>query len=103
MKTSTLLLLLLLSHAAGAQIIYTICGNGEPDYSGDYGPAINAKVNTPIGIVVDRFDNIYFADAINSAVRMIDTLGIITTVAGNGFQGIVAMAGLHLWHVCPYL
>lgn len=87
MKTSTLLLLLLLSHAAGAQIIYTICGNGEPDYSGDYGPAINAKVNYPFGIVVDRYDNIYFADGINSAVRMIDTLGIITTVAGNGFQG----------------
>ncbi len=63
--------------------IFTIAGTGWP-YGGDGGPATQAGINKPQGIVVDNIGNIFIADTWNYRVRKIDTNGIITTVAGNG-------------------
>ena len=68
-------------------IITTIAGNGTHGYSGDHGPARAASFGAPRGIAVDTFGNIFVADATNNVVRMINTLGIITTVAGNDTVG----------------
>jgi uncharacterized protein (TIGR03437 family) len=62
-------------------------------YSGDGGPAKNAAVNLPSGIVVDPAGNLYFADRGNFRIRKIDTNGIITTVAGNGIAGFSGDGG----------
>ena len=83
-------------------IVTTIAGNGDAGYSGDGGPATQASLNEPYGIVVDRAGrNIYTADRHNRRVRRIDLRsGLITTLAGNGEAaysgdgGPAAQAGL---------
>jgi len=72
-------------------IITTIAGNGTSGYSGDGGAATEASFNTPWGVTVDNSGNIYIADTYNSRIRKVNTSGIITTIAGNGQQGIPVM------------
>lgn len=69
-------------------IITTIAGLGPDDagYTGDNGPAVDARLNGPTGIAVDAAGNIYIADTNNGVIRKISG-GIITTVAGNGTVG----------------
>lgn len=50
------------------------------------------KFGLPIGIAVDKFDNIYVADNSNNAIRKIDTAGNVTTFAG-GSQGYTNGSG----------
>ncbi len=68
-------------------IITTIAGKDTAGYTGDNGPATAAELCTPVGIKMDGNGNIYYADDACSIVRKIDTVGIITTVAGNGVVG----------------
>jgi GT2 family glycosyltransferase/DNA-binding beta-propeller fold protein YncE len=62
-------------------------------YAGDYGPALQAYIDTPGGIAVAPNGDIYFADSHNDVIRRIDSRNtIITPVAGNndlgtGFSG----------------
>lgn len=56
-------------------------------FSGDGGPATQAHLCRPEHIWVDPAGNLYIGDTLNARVRMVDTNGIITTVAGNGEQG----------------
>ena len=67
--------------------IKTVAGTGTAGYSGDGEAAINAQLNYPQRVTVDRAGNIYIADSNNSRVRKVDTSGIITTVAGIGING----------------
>ena len=69
---------------AGSGIISTICGTGEKGFSGDGGPATRALLNEPYGVVVDRSGRVFFADRLNRRVRVIDTMGVISTLAGDG-------------------
>lgn len=68
-------------------IITTIAGNGTAGYSGDNGPATNAKLNIPCDICFDKYGNLYIADYSNARVRKVNTSGIINTFAGNGIPG----------------
>ncbi len=68
-----------------AQIITTFAGNGTQGYSGDGGQATDAELYTPEGAAFDAAGNLYVADYGNNVIRKINTLGIITTVAGNGY------------------
>ncbi len=69
-------------------IISTIAGNGTVGYSGDGGPATSALIGFPEAVSVDPYTGaIYFFDDGYGRIRMIDTCGIITTVAGNGALG----------------
>jgi len=66
-------------------IITTIAGNGLPGFSGDGGAAIEAKLNSPVSVALDRSGNIYIADQSNNRIRKINSKsGKITTIAGNG-------------------
>jgi DNA-binding beta-propeller fold protein YncE len=70
---------------AATAVISTVAGNGEAGYSGDGGPAIEAALNEPYGVAIDRAGNIYTADRLNRRVRRIDAAsGVITTLAGTG-------------------
>lgn len=65
--------------------IYLYSGDGKCEFSGDGGPAINAGLNRPQGIMSDQLGNIFIADTGNNRVRRIDAItGMITTFAGNG-------------------
>ncbi len=68
-------------------IIRTVAGNGTNGYSGDGGPAINARLNWPNGVTTDVPGNLFVADTGNNVIRKVDTNGIITTVVGNGTNG----------------
>jgi uncharacterized protein (TIGR03437 family) len=61
-----------------------IAGSGPDGFGGDNGPAGDASISLPQGLAVDASGNIYLADFGNNRVRMINTQGIITTIAGNG-------------------
>ena len=65
-------------------IISTVAGTATGGYSGDGGPATAAKINHPYGIAIDGSGNIYIADEFNNRIRMVNTSGIMSTVAGNG-------------------
>jgi sugar lactone lactonase YvrE len=73
-----------------AGTISTIAGNGIAGYSGDGGPATSSNLAFPQGVSVDSTGRIYIADSSNAVIRMVDTAGVIHTVAGNhtsGFSG----------------
>ena len=67
--------------------LFTIAGNGNASYFGDGGPAIRGSVNQPEGVAVDPLGNVYIADTLDHAVRMVTPDGIVTTLAGNGNPG----------------
>ncbi|NUM99936.1 MAG: hypothetical protein HUU41_02380 [Bryobacteraceae bacterium] len=75
---------------AGA--ISTFAGSGEyPRFAadpevGDGGPAERAKLAEPMAVAVDRDDSVYILDSIR--VRKVGKNGIISTVAGGGFDSI---------------
>jgi sugar lactone lactonase YvrE len=70
--------------------ITRIAGTGEKGFSGDGGPATEAKLGgvycaslNPAG------DKLYLADLDNRRIRMVDLrTGVITTIAGNGERGV---------------
>jgi len=80
------------------KIITTFAGTGAFGYTGDGGPATAATFNYPEGLAVDGAGNVFFADQGNNVIRKIDTLGIITTVVGDGYgAGLTdSLSGLHI-------
>lgn len=74
-------------------IISTIAGNTVAGYSGDGGNATSAKLNVPYFIAIDAAGNIYITDAFNMVIRKINTLGIISTFAGNTVAGYMGDGG----------
>jgi sugar lactone lactonase YvrE len=63
-------------------VIGTIAGTGQSGFAGDGGPATQAQMNQPYGIVIDRAGNIYVADRLNKRVRRVDgSSGVISTLA----------------------
>lgn len=62
-----------------------IAGAGGAGFSGDGGPATDAKLNRPEGLILDTLNNIYFADRDNHCIRKVEaSTGIISTIAGEG-------------------
>jgi PKD repeat protein len=76
-----------------AGIITTIAGNGVAGYLGDGGQATSAELNFPHGVTVDAQGNVFIVDTSNNRVRVVNTAGIITTVAGNGTAGFSGDGG----------
>ncbi|HET6611204.1 MAG TPA: hypothetical protein VFG83_04415 [Kofleriaceae bacterium] len=70
-------------------IIETVAGTGEEGFSGDGGPATEARLNQPTGIAVDADGTMYIADRSNFRVRRVTPDGIISTIAGTdeGYSG----------------
>ena len=66
---------------------------GRKGYAGDYGPAIDAWLDSPNGIVLAQNGDLYFADSNNHTIRRIDARNnSVEPVAGNhelgsGFSG----------------
>ena len=67
--------------------ITTVAGTGDEGYSGDGGPAVQARLRFPYGLVVDGAGNLFIAEWWKGRIRRVDPSGIITTIAGGGSGG----------------
>ena len=74
--------------------IATVAGSGEAGYSGDGGPALEARLNEPYEIRFDREGNLLFVERVNHVVRSVDRrTGLISTLAGTGEEGFSGDGG----------
>ncbi len=84
--------------------IYTVAGTGATGFSGDGGPALDAKLFEPHGVTVDPAGNLVLADTINGRIRVVAastgtfygqamTAGDIYTVAGGGSSSADGVPG----------
>jgi len=67
--------------------ISTIAGTGVSGFSGDGGAATSARLNWPVDLDFDPAGNMYIVDYGNNRIRVVNTLGKIKTLAGNGTGG----------------
>ncbi|HXU27925.1 MAG TPA: T9SS type A sorting domain-containing protein, partial [Bacteroidia bacterium] len=76
-------------------IITTIAGNAiiGDSASGDGGAATLAQLYGPTDIVVDTTGNLYISDMGNQLIRIVNTNGIINTVAGDGYKSSACCGG----------
>lgn len=63
-------------------IMTIFAGTGTEGFSGDHGPASQAKLYRPTAVAVDKDGNVFISDASNKVIRKVSKSGIITTVAG---------------------
>jgi sugar lactone lactonase YvrE len=74
--------------------IETLAGTGEPGYSGDDGPALEATFNAPRELELGPDGSLFVADTDNHVIRAIDLeSGVVRTVAGTGEAGKDAADG----------
>src|SRR6516164_8220376 len=65
-------------------IISTFAGTGVNGYSGDGGPATQAKIQPGGKMAIDSVGTLYFTDGFDFVIRRITSGGTISTYAGNG-------------------
>jgi sugar lactone lactonase YvrE len=68
-------------------IVSTFAGTGEAGFGGDGGPATEAQLTWPHDVTVDSAGNVYITDSNNHRIRLVDTNGVITTIAGTDVRG----------------
>ena len=74
--------------------ISSVAGNGTPGYTGDGAAATSAEINGPNGAALDSSGNIYISDTGNHRIRVVNPgTGSISTLAGNGTQGVTGNGG----------
>ena len=69
---------------SAAGVVSTVAGTGVQGYSGDGAAATAAMLNQPQSVTVDTNGNLYIYDSGNNRIRMVNSGGNITTIAGNG-------------------
>ena len=73
--------------------ISTVAGSGEQFFSGDGAAATAAGLDSPNGVAVDGAGNIYIADTRNQLIRVVNTSGAISTLAGSGTKAYAGDGG----------
>jgi sugar lactone lactonase YvrE len=79
--------------AAQPPAISTFAGVGSAGFSGDGGPAAEARLASPLGLAVDAHGAVYIADAGNGRVREVTPAGRISTFAQAERPSGVAVDG----------
>jgi streptogramin lyase len=67
--------------------IETFAGNGKQGFSGDGGPATQAQIDNPFGVVRGPDGAIWFCEYTGQRIRRVAPDGTISTVAGSGKKG----------------
>ena len=96
MRSATIFVVMILSLGASTFMLReattTQVIGGRKGYAGNYGPAIEAWLDTPGGVVVGQNGDIFVADSNNDEIRKMDVRNTFEPVAGNhdsggGFSG----------------
>jgi len=75
-------------------IIETIAGTGEKGYSGDGGPATEARLHEPYEVRIHPSGDLYWVERMNHIVRRMDhASGRVETIAGTGKPGFSGDGG----------
>jgi sugar lactone lactonase YvrE len=74
-------------------LIHTIAGTGVAGYTGDNGPAVQARLRGPYNVAVNAEDHVFISDSFNHVIRRVDHNGIITTIVGAGRRGYAGDGG----------
>lgn len=78
----------------GGRIRTVVNASGAVGSDGDGGPALDAKMNGPKHLCVDRDNSVIVADAENNLVRRyVPTTGRMERVAGSGKRGSAGVGG----------
>jgi hypothetical protein len=81
-------------------VVTTLAGSrGSTGFSD--GTGANATFNYPYGVAVDVSGNVYVADTLNSRIRKISSSGVVTTLAGNNYSGLVNGIGTNSEFFAP--
>jgi sugar lactone lactonase YvrE len=72
--------------------IRTIAGTGINGHTGDDGPANAATLDYPLGVAVSPAKGVFIADTNNGAIRKVDALGKIETLAQDYSSSLASMA-----------
>ena len=81
------------SVSAGGTIT-TLAGTGAAGSGGDGGPAVDAQLRAPAGVLVSGSGSVYIADRDNHRIRRVSTAGTISTSVGTGVAGFTGDGGL---------
>jgi hypothetical protein len=73
--------------------ITTVAGNGQEGFAGDGGRATAAELDLPVDVAATRDGGFLIADYGNDRIRRVSPTGTITTVAGNGQEGLSGDGG----------
>jgi sugar lactone lactonase YvrE len=74
--------------------IITLVGSGQPGYSGDGGPPLEAKLNEPYEIRFHPGGDLYWVEMKNHIVRRLDARkNVVEPVAGTGVEGFSGDGG----------
>jgi DNA-binding beta-propeller fold protein YncE len=97
LRSATIFVLMIVSLGAGTFMLREAAVGpvigGKKGFAGDYGPPMEAWLDTPGGIAVALNGDIYIADSNNDVIRRVDARNtVIETYAGNhdlgtGFSG----------------
>jgi len=69
-------------------IAAVFAGTGTASFGGDGGPAGQAALRDPHGLLIGPHGTMYIADTLNHRIRMVNMkTGVITTLAGTGVAG----------------
>jgi sugar lactone lactonase YvrE len=66
-------------------IVSTFAGSGTASFAD--GMSTFAQFSSPGGLLFDSYSNLFVADRVNNRIRMIDTNGRVSTLAGSGGAG----------------
>ena len=75
-----------LDPAGGAWTATTVAGIPGTNGSANGGPG-TASFNNPVGITIDKHNNIYISDYFNNSIRLVDAAGNTSTFIGTGAAG----------------
>jgi hypothetical protein len=85
------------SYPAESGVVSLFAGSGIPGFQN--GPVATARFNRPQGVAITPWTPrtirygvcgvVYIADTMNHVIRKVDRAGLVTTLAGDGFPGLV--------------